>query len=599
MRPLPYLLALLVTALASIGYRMLPEPDPRILPEHLINHTDPYSNIMPGDYMGPDSCVECHPTQHNLWKDHPHAKMNQLPSKATVLADFDDAALELPGGTATFTTIDDDYFMSVHRDGKLFRRYLVTRTVGSRFMQYFIGKQLRGPEAEEDDIYGEHMLPFAYWFELQRWFPRAYFDNDGHETLVEGLPVVEAVTGEPDVRPYTAVCINCHNTFPYALRVFHDRLVGFKQANVQLALEQMCSALEPDFESEVSIEEFRKLNRQLNPDKDLVTLGISCESCHFGGREHVQHQREMRFLPTNPMLKVTPHDDSLIHSSVDRSPAVINGICTQCHSGAATSFVDGGKKANSSEGFDLLAGSCASQLSCIDCHAPHSSSPFTEHGATNPKHVEACVRCHDKYSDPSAAIAHSGHQPTDGVNCLDCHMPRYLQGLNGLQRTHRVSMPVDREMMATSSANACNTCHIDRSLRWTLNELKEGWGIEIEPKPDWENYHALNVPASSAWGNGKDSHMRYVAAQCIAEKGIRENRPTQQGLTQLLHRLNDSEGGTRVYTENAIRDYLGIESQVKFPVNIVDTPLRRQQQITRWLDHLESNGDVHNLPSAN
>src|SRR5262249_18055261 len=144
-------------------------PDPRVLPLSEVDWTETYSNIVRADYVGPNTCKECHPTQHSRWRQHPHSKMNRLPGPDSVPGDFHTARLVLPTSEAHFDTAPDGrYFMSVIKDDTVYRRYVVTRTVGSRFMQFYIGKQLEGPEPETDPIYQEHMLPFSYWFKLKR-----------------------------------------------------------------------------------------------------------------------------------------------------------------------------------------------------------------------------------------------------------------------------------------------------------------------------------------------------------------------------------------------------------------------------------------------
>src|SRR5579859_4597533 len=49
-----------------------------------------YSNILPSDYVGPDTCGKCHEKQHRLWSAHPHRFMNQLSSSTSIKGDFND-----------------------------------------------------------------------------------------------------------------------------------------------------------------------------------------------------------------------------------------------------------------------------------------------------------------------------------------------------------------------------------------------------------------------------------------------------------------------------------------------------------------------------
>ena len=50
------------------------------------------------------------------------------------------------------------------------------------------------------------------------------------------------------------------------------------------------------------------------------------------------------------------------------------------------------------------------------------------------KHLALCTSCHQNYAEPQAAAAHSKHPAGAQVNCMDCHMPRYNQGIDELVR---------------------------------------------------------------------------------------------------------------------------------------------------------------------
>ena len=509
----PFLLAAVATAgVASVTfYATKFQPDPRVLPTSAVDLSSDYSNIMPDDYVGTTSCAECHRTQHEHWKKHPHSCMNQLPTAKSVQADFADATMTLPAGDVQFTTEGDRYWMTVwlanHEEqtndagpanrSTPFRKYFVTRTVGSRYMQYFIGKQTVGPEPTGDEIYEEHMLPFAYSLRTMRWYPRQYFDADGDEHLADGIPKVEALNAEPSVRSYTQTCMNCHNTMPYAYRIFGEKLVGFPDATVAAAVEPLSAALaDQGVQVKPTAQDFHALNRRLNPDTDLVSMGIGCESCHLGGREHADRERAIKFLPESKFIQLKPKSDGHALTNSRSNAATIIGICTQCHSGGTKKFPNGASKSNSAEALDHHAGFCTSQLRCVDCHEPHTAGQVSG-GPDLIDHVAICTKCHQQYDDPAKAIAHSGHPVDADVNCLDCHMPKVNQGLANIIRTHRITHPVEEVMLQAGSANACNTCHLDKSTRWTIAELKKGWGVQWCPNPIGR-FIANSIPR---WGN--------------------------------------------------------------------------------------------------
>ena len=126
-------------------------------------------------------------------------------------------------------------------------------------MQFYIGVQKEGPEERHSLLYGEHMLPFSYWITLGRWLPKPFFDADGPEDLVDGIPQAEGIDKIRDVRPYNQVCMNCHNTYPYAYRIFDPLFAGYPAATVAATLGPLAKALEPDLHLEPKVESFRTL----------------------------------------------------------------------------------------------------------------------------------------------------------------------------------------------------------------------------------------------------------------------------------------------------------------------------------------------------
>ena len=133
--------------------------------------TGPAHNIHPTDYAGPDTCKNCHPNQHQSWSIHPHRSMNALAGADTVLGDFSGASINYRGGTAVFEKRDGAYFMRLAK-GDLTRTYRINQTIGARAFQYYVGKQVAGPEPTDHHFYHkDHVLPFGYWLAKKEWVP--------------------------------------------------------------------------------------------------------------------------------------------------------------------------------------------------------------------------------------------------------------------------------------------------------------------------------------------------------------------------------------------------------------------------------------------
>ncbi len=573
-----FIIALASYVVTLVSFKRPEKIDARILAVGDVDHTVDYSNILPGDYLGPESCAECHEEKYELWKSHPHSRMNRLPSETSIQGDFQNSVLKLPTGEVHFNRNQSgDYQMEVFKDGRRRRLYKVTRTIGSRYMQAYIGQQIEGPEPADHDIYLEHRLPFAYWFKFQRWIPRVYLNAYGDEVLADGVPIDEAIDGTPRVDTYSSSCMNCHNTFPYAYRIYHENLVGFPDATVAAEIDELSKAISDEIKVEPTIKSFMTINERLDPDKHLVTMGISCESCHFGGREHAQREREIKFLPTSRLTRISADDPRRRPTGKTDNAITIRGICTQCHSGNTHLFPTGGGKGNSHEGLDLLSGACATKLSCIDCHEPHTGTAQPSGGPDLARHVDVCAKCHTDYAEPKFAISHTGHA-AGTVNCLDCHMPRYTRGIDSLIRTHRISLPVEPEMVSSGMANACNACHLDKSVRWTLNEHQRMWGKQIKPNTEWSSFDKLDEPAGTMWLASKDSHMRLLATGWLAS-----SRWASERIDDIAESLNDSEPVNRIFASLAISKVLNQKPGDPIQVDITAAPDVRRRQLQSWL----------------
>jgi hypothetical protein len=570
--------AFLVVVVPIVGWGMRQRPpDPRLLRAHEIDLSSTYSNILPQDYVGPQTCGECHSRQHRLWSEHPHRRMNQLPTRETVRGNFNNHVLHLATGDVHFTTDSDGYHVTTRQGGQVIRRWRITRTVGTRYIQFYIGILTEGEESPQSPARREHMVPFCWWFAINRWLPKHYFDPDGPELLRDGIPLTQGLDHYTDIRPWTSVCLCCHNTVPYAYRAVHKIYAGFPNATVAIAPGLLGKELSPAVLLEPTLIGFEQINGELDPEKHLVTLGISCESCHFGGREHALSERKISFVPRSPYLKLTRQEKGRVVTNDRKNPATINGICTQCHDGNALLFPNGCSEFNSREGLDFNLGACSSQMTCVHCHEPHTAGP-PEGAPTNPLHVAVCVDCHKQYHDAKSAAAHTHHPASAGVTCLDCHMPRQTLGIDRLVRTHRVGMPVEASMISKNLANACNLCHLDKSLRWTLTELERGWANQINASGSDENPVEWDRPMGDVWLTGKHTGMRRLAAETYAHSPWGKSN-----LPALIGALNDPEPINRVIMSRAVEHAWG-RKLVAEDYELTAPPARRQEQINRLLD---------------
>jgi hypothetical protein len=507
-----------------------------------------YSNIHPEDYVGPDACVSCHEQNHqenfDSWQTHSHRVMNQDASDESVLGDFSGARLDYQDGYVIFHREGPRFLISIYKNDRLRRRLEVTRTVGSRYVQYYVGRQILGPEPRGHRSYHlETKFRFGYSIQLKRWLPEPYFDSTmpGEKRFLPGGARAGYLFGAPTHR-WNSACLICHNTYPYERRLLTrgDWRAGFPKETVEWR----------GGAAHGGEQELRESSRVTLP-RDLITVGISCESCHFGGREHAVEEREIRFVPSSPKLTIR-HPVSGRPAESDRDdPFVINSICAQCHTARLDLYPNGSPAVNSGEAIALSKGACASVIKCTDCHSPHergeaSGSPDRE------SDLQACLNCHPQFEAAADRAQHTHH--SDRVNCLDCHMPRIVSGLDTVVRSHQISKPIDPSMIESASPNACNACHLDQSISWTLTQLERNWNIEPPSRDRMEAAWGEDIdrPVGEVWADSASQFVRAAALEASARSPHLQDR-----ITPLLRGLMDDYPFNRTLALIALQRELG------------------------------------------
>jgi hypothetical protein len=474
------------------------------------------STIAVRDYIGPAACGDCHPDQLARWRSSLHSTMNQRADagRAALLGDFA-TSLSYAGGEIRFSLDGDGAgaggapAMTFSRPAAAGRaastvRYRVTRTIGTRGLQEYVGVEDGGPG---DEV----RLPVAWWPRRGGWFPQPYFDPWLAEDALDLFAPVR--------EPWAERCPWCHSTYPFEQRIARaaGRAVGH-------GLEQHFTAPPGGDRLDVA--------RQ-------VTVGISCESCHLGGRAHAAGA-PIHFVP----LGAAPRPSAPTSSSFARErrdPEIVGAVCAQCHSGPSPRFPDGAALRNSSESLDLAASPCTG-IKCTDCHDPHRG------GADPARAIAACTGCHAAVAARASGHAGDGHA---AVTCLDCHMPRFVMGIDRYVRSHRISSPTAPAMLARAAPNACNLCHLDRSIRWTLDELALRHGVRVPPRV-LAGYPDPDASVGDVWLASPQPGLRLVAATAYARSPL-----GRFAFKDLLRGLDDDLPYVRAWTQIAVEDVLG------------------------------------------
>ena len=518
------------------------------------------SNIHPEDYAGPESCAKCHRENYNGWLDHPHHKMNAKATAETVMGDFSgEKDITYQDVHGAFSHDENGFRMRLERDGQM-RLFQVTQTIGSRFFQYYVGRLIEGPDSEDSLLRTEqHVLPFGYWLEPQMWVPIVHIVDEKADGKRD-----DSFSINTNHSIYAEGCNHCHTTFPMADMLCRNSGLMARHAprklhwHVEPYLEKAHSDVwqpgrEPRELSDEQLEEVYLKTTLFDAAQRAITQGVSCESCHLGCQQHVREKERLPdFFPRSPHLF---YEAAQGKPKLSRTHDNVNWACGRCHAGDRPQLAAGMSTWNSTEYSDAMRGSCYSQLTCVTCHNPHRA--IGEKWPHPPESDDArCLSCHEKYEPAQARTAHTHHPlGSEGSRCMNCHMPRLNEGLQDVVRTHMIFSPTEPRMIESNHPNACNQCHTDKPIDWTLDSLQKWYGKSYSERALTQAYPNRAGPTALGWLKSENESVRLLGADALTRNGDR------WALPELLDMLDDSYLLNRQFTSRGLRRGLGVDPQ--------------------------------------
>jgi len=560
----------------------------------------PASNIVRADYIGSEACKDCHPGEYEAWSRSPMHRMTRSIAGAELRAPFDGQTFRFKSDSATMFSAGHERYMRVSSSSQGEQLFRVTKLLGGRQREDFVGVEVDPRQPEGPALDRERVLPVSYLIWNQQWRYK------GYSVLVTERPVLE-----PGV-VWQSTCIFCHNSPPHFLTLF-DEISGSPAISYQGSASDELPALRA-FRYEVTdpdklmVELSRELEKlgapPIDPGEDLaqalaraaastrerfgeahlLELGIGCETCHGGSREHAKDPSRARptFALQSDFVRVTDAAGRTPSSAQD-----INRTCAKCHTvlfsrypytweGMRRREAPGGSSINSGEARDFLLGSCSTAMSCADCHDAHGRDERTRLDELGtPAGNRVCVRCHQHLRGEQALRAHSHHPAASaGSACLGCHMTKKNMGLAyDLTRYHRIGSPTDRRRVEGDRPLECALCHADRSVEQVVLTMERWWGKRYDRAALRRLYgHDLRINVLRATLLGGKPHERAAAAIAVADAG------RQDLLPQLVHALDDQYPLVRYYVHHAVERLAG---PVALDMNATGSELRAQAE--RWL----------------
>ncbi len=201
----------------------------------------------------------------------------------------------------------------------------------------------------------------------------------------------------------------------------------------------------------------------------------------------------------------------------------------------------------------MLDSACTSagEMTCASCHTMHGHEPDDQLKAGHRGNA-ACADCHKGYVDDPTS--HSHHPLSGGgSDCQNCHMPHTTYGLLGASRTHRVENPKPFLMHQRGRPNACNLCHMDKSVRWAQSWTEKWYQQETQDMPV-QDFSQLDQPAGLVWLLSGDAAQRAIAAWHLGWASTRAASGTDRWLDGLKPILkSDPYAAVRAIFEQVLK----------------------------------------------
>jgi hypothetical protein len=399
-------------------------------------------------YTGASACKDCHEDQYAAWKSSPHGLAMTLPGDGNLLGRFDDAAVEVPGGTVTPFERDGSPWMRVQSAGGPAEEHRVDIVLGA-------GRQHQTYLTRLPD--GSLRLMPLFWTTMNgRWIATDLYTHGSLDQRSEhywyGADMINLG------------CTSCH----------------LSQGHFQLA----DGLYRPRW----------------------VDLSVNCEACHGPGAEHVENRlagdddsvyRDLHAIGKQQDAELCGQCHGRhqpFHLGGDeewRQPRVFVTL------EAPDLRVDGTQSMPTYQIAGHLLSRCYQDgaMTCASCHTPHDQKARSIVGedAEGDRSDVQCTVCHRDRIERAAARRHTRHG--DDITCVDCHMAPSWMGDSPerQQRTadHSIQIPRPVESIALGTPNACNTCHADKPVEWARDAVRE-WGYERAQRVrPWANVIAL------------------------------------------------------------------------------------------------------------
>ena len=194
---------------------------------------------------------------------------------------------------------------------------------------------------------------------------------------------------------------------------------------------------------------------------------------------------------------------------------------------------------------------------------------------------KACLNCHQQFAQPAQLAAHTGHKAESlGSRCYDCHMPRVVYGVMAFHRSHDITVP-DPALTANQLVpNACNQCHLDKSVNWAIAESKRLWPRRFGKSP-LSRDDMFNQPEGLRALFAGDALTRAMAAEALSGGGAMKP-DANWAAPFLLEALTDNYPIVRFFAANSLAAFSQRTGQKLSKPDYLATESVRLSAVEQW-----------------
>jgi predicted CXXCH cytochrome family protein len=508
-------------------------------------------------YLTSRDCRPCHEDRYASWARTHHSRMTQEAKVGSVQGDFErDNTFEYMGIKATMEIRGGRHVMSLAFPDGRSQTFTIDRTVGSRRVEQYLTKEP-----------GQYTrLPVAYDLVNLRWMSLngSFFYPDGgsyfrHRTQwnsncvfchnVKAQPHIDFGSGsfQTEVTELGIACGACHGK---AAQHAERATSPFRRYAWHLGSTARGEVVSP---------------RKMSDERSLMV----CGHCHG---QRVPHPVDRigdlltRGDPFNAGEDLATYYRPVTHETILRSRQGDVSFSSRF-------WANGSPRLSAYEYQGILRSACytrgkvGERVNCLTCHSPHDGDPkglVTSETRGN----APCLACHQPLRDRAAQAAHSKHaDAATSPRCYDCHMPRVVYGVMTFHPSHEITVPAPQLTAALGVPNACNQCHMDKSVNWAIGQTRRLWPDRYRDS-SLDRDSAFDLPEGPRALLMGDAVMRALAADALAGNGPMKPDPAW-ATPYLVEAFADNYPIVRFFAANGLKahykdmakpDYLGTPS---------------------------------------